>query len=653
MANATFGNLTVLGTSTLNGDVTAAANLTADRLFVRDATPAGVNPNTTVATYDSGATTNYVQLQNQTTGSGSGTGTLIGVVGQNATVTNQQATGNVSIATSGGSMTLSSAGVATFSSLIAAANATITGAISGASLAISGAITAASGTVSGLWSVGSLAATGAITAASGTVSGLWSVGSLAASGAISAASLAISGALTATSLALTGTLDVLGTSSLALTRINTGTPGTFLANATLGIYRGVGGAGTTNIQLQNNTTGTGTAAGGLVGQVSQNLVMENLQASGSVILESAGGTVTLNSAGATAVSGALSAASAAITAAVTAASAALTGALTAASGAFTGALTSATLVTTGDVTVGDQLLVNDMTAANLGSANATIGTYDSGNTINWISVQTQSTLTGNGQGTLFGVDGQTSTILQRESGQNIALTCENNNGNLHVRGSKVTVREDSATDGTFSSNALIGAFSNTRSDAYLHMQSQTTGGTGTGSGVGTLVGCVGVDSTIRNLTAGEVIIRNPAGSAYLDTSGRWNSTASTSGSVFCLSFSFGDSSIGSNEAMWTGSGGTAGQPNRFVFPLAATCLSASAYRSGTSGGVAQTFRIYVNGSSAGSGGDLVFGSGSDYATVSNIGISFTQSQELQYRIVVGGSIVTQSAMSIVLVIRFN
>lgn len=268
-----------------------------------------------------------------------------------------------------------------------------------------------------------------------------------------------------------------------------------------------------NATIGGNLTVSGTIAGGAYTPTS-------LTVSGASNLNTLTTTGTTNLASTT--TSALTVTGATNVAAITASGAAtlpsvtgpttLTGNLT-----VTGTLTAASISggSTGDFTVNGRLYVDEATSGNV-SSNATISTYNSGSTANYIQVQTSSTNTGSGEGTLIGVDGRDFIILQRESTYDIILESETNNGMVNIRGCGLNVRPDSATDGTFSTNATIGTFRNDSTSNYLQLQNSTTG---TASSVGTLVGAVNSDSTLRNLTTGSTILQTPGGTVTLDSSG--------------------------------------------------------------------------------------------------------------------------------------
>lgn len=123
------GQPIVLESETQNSTV----SLRGTQLKIRtDGTTDGTfnNSNTwSIGTYRNDQTSNYIQIQNSTTGTGSGVGILIGANGLEATLRAQDASGTVVLQTNGGTLTIASNGNITISQ-----DLTVTGALSYGSL---------------------------------------------------------------------------------------------------------------------------------------------------------------------------------------------------------------------------------------------------------------------------------------------------------------------------------------------------------------------------------------------------------------------------------------------------------------------------------------------------------------------------------------
>lgn len=346
-----------------------------------------------------------------------------------------------------------------------------------------------------------------------------------------------------------------------------------------------------NATIGGNLTVSGTIAGGTYTPTS-------LTVSGASNLNTLTTTGTTNLASTTA--SALTVTGATNVAAITASGAAtlpsvtgpttLTGNLT-----VTGTLTATSISggSTGDFTVNGRLYVDEATPGNV-STNATISTYNSGSTSNYIQVQTSSTNTGSGEGTLIGVDGRDFIVLQRESTFDILLESENNNGSVRLRGCKLTVRPDSATDGTFSTNATVGTFRNDGAVNYVALQNSTTG---TGTGVGTLVGANGAAATLRSLDAsGTAVLQTTGGTFVLNNDGTYTGipNPSLNGFPACQAFSMvNETPTGGDRLHVLASAGSVSYIDDINSP-GITLAGYSIFRSGGTG--ALTLRCNVNGS---------------------------------------------------------
>lgn len=172
----------------------------------------------------------------------------------------------------------------------------------------------------------------------------------------------------------------------------------------------------------------------------------------------------------------------------------------------------------GSLTVQPVLYVADATAGGTASGSS-IATYRSSSNTNNIQIQNSSTGGTSSDGVLFGLFNADMFLTMLTAG-NIrfkAATVDTNE--INVRGMPLYIKRGTGSltsDGTFGSNAAIGAYDATRTICEMQLQNNTTG---TGTGAGGVVSMNNLELRVANFESGSTVIRNPAGSLLVNSSG--------------------------------------------------------------------------------------------------------------------------------------